>query len=507
MKPGPQLLGWLVAAAWAGACGAPRTAEPRTIVIVQAEGPLSLEPWENNEDSSANVLDNVFEPLVAMNAELQSTPALAGSWYTPDATTWIFRLREGARWHDGRPVAPAEVVASLDRARLDPKSRRRPELSQVTSIAVGGAGEVVLKTRAPFGALASQIAQVPVSRAPDAGARFPLGTGPYRIEGFTPGGDALLVPAREESALHSLLFRVVPNPRERLRMLHDGRADILPYLAAEEAATIGRSTTAKVLRRRGLLTALLVMDYARAESPYVTLKKNPFRDIRVRRALASVIDREALLSEGLAGEGDTLDQLVVPEAFGFTPGVPRPVPDVAAAKALMAAAGLAGGFGVALDFEGVAVENSMARVAQVLTRQLAQIGVRIKPRAHTTQQLLSKVESHDTSFYLISWVGTSGDLGSTAEFLLRTPSEGRGTDNGGNYSSREADALLDEASETLDPTARLATLRRLEERVRADVPVIPLLRREDLYGAATGVSFELRLDREIRGVSLVIDRR
>ena len=107
----------------------------------------------------------------------------------------------------------------------------------------------------------------------------------------------------------------------------------------------------------------------------------------------------------------------------------------------------------------------------------------------------------------MSWVGTSGDLGSTAEFLLRTPSEGRGTDNGGAYSSREADALLDAASATLDPGARLALLRKLEERVRADLPIIPLLRREDLYAAARGVSFGLRLDREIRGATLEVDRR
>lgn len=504
MKPGPRLPSWLLGVAMLSACAAPGP-EGRTIVIVQAEGPLSLEPCENNEDFSANVLGNVFEPLIAMSADLRLVPALAASWYTPDATTWVFRLREGARWHDGSAVKPKEVVASLERARRDPKSRRRPELSQVTTIATGGEGEVVLTTRAAFGALASQIAQVPVSRPPGPGARFPQGTGPYVIEGFTPGGDTLLVPKGDGSKLRSLLFRVMPDASERVRMLEDGRADIVPYLAAGEAAALERSTAAKVLRRRGLLIAFLAMDYARGQSPYVTSKKNPFQDIRVRRALASVIDRGALLKEALGGEGDTLAQLVVPEAFGFSPGLPQGVPDPAGAKKLMAEAGFEAGFGVALDFEGIGVENSMERIVQVLSRQFAQIGVRVNPRPHTTQQLLSRVESHDTSFYLLSWVGTSGDLGSTAEFLLRTPSEGRGTDNGGNYSSPEADALIDEASATLDPEARLAILRRLEERVRKDLPVIPLLRREDRYGAAKGISFELRLDREIRGVTLVVD--
>ncbi|MBX7183951.1 MAG: hypothetical protein K1Y01_02300 [Vicinamibacteria bacterium] len=504
MKPGPRLPCWLAAVALLSACATPRPPEGRTIVIVQAEGPLSLEPCENNEDFSGNVLGNVFEPLVAMNADLRLVPALAASWYTPDATTWVFRLREGARWHDGRAVVPAEVAASLERARRDPKSRRRPELSQVATIATGGDGEVVLKTKAPFGALASQIAQVPISRSPGPGARFPQGTGPYLIGEFTPGGDTLLVPAGDGSRLHRLLFRVVPDARERQRMLADGRADIIPYLAASEASAIEGSPTTRVLRRRGLLIAFLAMDYARRRSPYVVMKRNPFQDVRVRRALSAAIDREALLKEALGGNGDTLAQLVVPEAFGFASGVARPVPDLTAARRLMAEAGLKEGFEVTLDFEGVAVESSMERVVQVLARQFAQIGVRVIPRPHTTQELLARVESHDTSFYLLSWVGTSGDFGSTAEFLLRTPSEGRGTDNG-NYSSPEADALIDEASSTLDPGARLAILRRLEERVRADVPVIPLLRREDLYGAARGLSFELRLDREIRGVTVVVE--
>jgi len=507
MRPGPRRLGWLLTAVWAGACGAPPLPDDQTIVIAQAEGPRSLEPFESNEDFTGNVLGNVFEPLVAMNADLQLTPALAGSWYTPDATTWVFRLREGVRWHDGRPVAPAEVVASLDRARLDHRSRRRPELSQVATIATGGPGEVVIHTRAPFGALASQVAQVPVSRSPEGRNLFPLGTGPYRIESFTPGGDTLLVPAAAGPARHALRLRVVPDTGARLQMLRDGQADIVPYLAAGEAAAVEALGNAKVLRRRGLLIAFLAMDCARARSPYISAPRNPFRDPRVRRALASVIDRKALLAEALGGEGDTLDQLVVPEAFGFSPGRPPATPDIAAARALLTEAGFAEGFEVSLDYEGVGVEDSMERVSRVLARQLALIGVRLKLQPYTTQQLLARVEAHDTSFYLLSWVGTSGDLGSTAEFLLHSPAAGRGTDNGGGYSSLETDALIDEASSTLDPAARLSILRKLEERVRADVPVIPLLRREDRYGARAGVSFQMRLDREIRGVTLRVDRK
>jgi len=507
MKPGPRPVAWLVLAAWAGACRSSPPADARTIVIVQAEGPVSLDPNASNEDASGNVLGNVFEPLVAMDANLRLVPALAESWYTPDATTWVFKLRKGARWHDGREVRPAEVVSSLERARSDPQSRRRPELSQITAIGEGGPGEIVLKTRAPFGALTSQLAQVAISRPARDGHSFPVGTGPYRIQSFSPGGDTALTPAAAESPLHPLLFRVVQDSKTQLQMLRDGRCQIVPYLSPTDAAAIKTSPKLRLIRRQGLSIAFLGMDYARTHTPYVNLKKNPFRDIRVRRALASIIDRDALLATALDGRGAPLDQLVVPEAFGYASGVPAPKQDVALARRLMAEAGLPDGFVVTLDYEGIAMKGSMDRIAAVLAIQLGRIGIHLKPRALLTQELLHRVESRDTSLYVLSWVGTSGDFGSTAEFLLHTPVPGRGTDNGGGYSSPEADALIDAASATLDPAARLAILRQLEERVRDDVPVIPLLRREDAYGVAAEVSFEPRLDREIRGVSLVIDRR
>lgn len=250
------------------------------------------------------------------------------------------------------------------------------------------------------------------------------------------------------------------------------------------------------------------MDYARLQTPYVSVKTNPFRDHRVRLAIASVIDGEALVAEALQGNGSPLAQMVVPEAFGYAPGhaaAPLTRSDCGQSST-PAEAGFGSGFEVTLDFEGAA--DSRSPVVEVLSRQVARIGIRIKPRPHATQDLLPRVEARDTSFYLLSWVGTSGDLGSTAEFLLRTPSEGRGTDNGGGYSSQETErALLDAAAATLDAEARLSLLRKVEERIRLDVPVIPLLRREDLYGVAAGVSFDLRLDREIRGATLVVGPR
>ena len=478
-----------------------------TVVIVQAGGPESLEPWQNMEGASARVLGNVFESLVELDANLKLQPALAASWYTPDPTTWVFRLRDGARWHDGSEVKPRDVVASLERARSDPRSRRRPELAQVTSIREGGPREVILTTHSPFGAFLGQLAQVDVSRPPSTPGGFPLGTGPYRLASFKPDMETRLAPMDPERGLPALRFVVVREPVTRLEMLRDGSAQISPDLAAREAVAAEESGRITVLRRRGLLITFLAIDTAREVTPYASPRRNPLRDLRVRRALASAVNRDELVAAAVDGQGAPLNQLVVPEAFGYASEAPPPLTDVSLARRLMAEAGFGSGFDLTLDFEGREGEDVMGRIASTLAAQFALINVRLQLRGQTIRQLIARIESRDTSLCLLPWVGTSGDFGSTAEFLLHTPADGRGTSNSGGYSSAEADHLIDEAAATLDPAVRLAVLKRLESRIRADVPVIPLLRQMDVYGVAEGIKFEPRLDREIRGATLVLSRK
>jgi peptide/nickel transport system substrate-binding protein len=97
-----------------------RSPQPRTVVVSCAATTVSLEPDSVNEEFARSIHSNLYEPLVDFDAKLTEQPGLAESWYAENDLTWVFRLREGVRFHDGRLFVAADAAASLQRARDDP---------------------------------------------------------------------------------------------------------------------------------------------------------------------------------------------------------------------------------------------------------------------------------------------------------------------------------------------------------------------------------------------------
>ncbi|HQN09241.1 MAG TPA: ABC transporter substrate-binding protein, partial [Thermoanaerobaculia bacterium] len=102
----------------AGACRKP---VPVARVAIHS-APLSFDPHLQNEIVTAAVLANLYDGLTEFDRESRLVPALAAEWTNPDERTWVFRLRKGVRFHDGRDLAAADVVFSLERARRHPRT-------------------------------------------------------------------------------------------------------------------------------------------------------------------------------------------------------------------------------------------------------------------------------------------------------------------------------------------------------------------------------------------------
>jgi peptide/nickel transport system substrate-binding protein len=489
----------LIAAAALAACA--RVRDPSELLVAYPEGPASLLPHENNDEYASSILGNVFEPLVALDGDLKLVPALAESWHTPDDQTWVFTLRNGARWHGGDPVLAGEVVAALTAARDAPSSRRRAELAGVVAIEARDERNVAIRTRSPMAPLMNRLSQVPVFRPASRPGGLPSGTGPYALEGWERGREVRLAAQPPKLPLRRVRFLVVPHRARQVAMLRGGQVHVVTDLTPAEARELRASPQVRVVSRKGLLVHFVAMDCGRERTPFVAAERNPFRERGVRRAVALGLDRQALVSGPLEGEGEVVDQIVGPQVFGFDPELAPWPHDVDASRGLLAAAGWPQGFDVELDFAGEP-EGSAARATAALAEQLLRIGIRARPRAQDLASLMRRVESRDTSFYVMAWISSAGDFSSSAEYLLRTPENGYGIDNGGLYSNPEVDALLERAVATPLPAQRLALLRQVARLVHDDVPVVPLYRRSDIYAVAADLAFEPRLDRDIRGAQI-----
>jgi peptide/nickel transport system substrate-binding protein len=330
----------------------------------------------------------------------------------------------------------------------------------------------------------------------------PAGTGPYRIRSWRPDGGAILEAFegyhRGPARIAEVVFEVVPQPYERLQRLRDGSAqlaaDVIPGLAHGEAAA-----PRIVSRADGLRVAFLTFDVARERSPYTSAVRNPFRDRRVRQAVALAINRPSLLRL-LAGRAALAEQITTSQELGaYHASVPSRPFDREGARRLLAAAGFGQGFEVALD---LADDSDSRAVSRAIAADLADIGLAVRLRPQSDAELARRVEARDTALCLRSWTSETGDGRSSYESLLHTTGTGLGLANAGGYSNPALDRMLREVAAPLEADQRRMLLARLATKVALDVPIVPLYSMADVYGVVSRLRFEPRLDGQIRAAEM-----
>jgi peptide/nickel transport system substrate-binding protein len=484
--------------------GCQRPLPPTRVVVAYPVGPASLDPDAAGEEYSISILSNLYETLVDLDHALAVKPGLADSWYTRDDLTWAFVLRPGIRLHDGRPLTAQDVARSLERSRTDSSSRRQGELTSVASVEAEDERTILVRTKFAFAAMPNRLATVPISVPPAREGDHLLGTGPYRVASWTPKGDTTLEAwsGHRDGAppVRELVFRAVTSASDRVALLRRGDAHLMVDVPVDSLSEL-RAAGRRMLGQKGLRVISLVMDSHRERNPEISTRRNPFRDLRVRQAMALALDRSALVVGPLGGDADVVDQIVPPSIFGFHQDLPPLAFDRAEARRLLAAAGYADGFTVSLDFMP-ARYRAIEAVAEALSQQLEQVGIRVTRRPLEAQDFFARTARRESALYLLGWMSTSGDAGATYDFLVHSRGGGYGTQNAGGYTSPETDRQIEAASRCLDPHERLKILRGVAEKIRADMPFIPLYRQTDLYAVFADLEFEPRVDRRILGAQL-----
>ena len=107
----------VLATTGSGSCRRP----PLPVRIAIHSAVQSFDPHLQNEVLTAAVLANLYDGLTEFDEESRIRPALAATWTNPDERTWVFRLRPGVHFHDGRPLTAEDVVFSFLRARNHPR--------------------------------------------------------------------------------------------------------------------------------------------------------------------------------------------------------------------------------------------------------------------------------------------------------------------------------------------------------------------------------------------------
>lgn len=446
----------------------------------------TLDPHALNRLDNVALSANLYEPLVRRDADLKLQPALAVRWFSESPSTWIFDIRPGVQFHDGRALAATDVVRTFARLRDRPELQLGVNTREIESVRELGPMRVEIRTRRPMPVLLNLLSAVAILPAGDADAARPVGTGPYRLAEWKRGESLRLSPHAgywgKRPELRNVLVRLRRAGEEAGSDLLAGRSQIAILNSRAAESTVAAAGLG-VVRRTGLFVKFLGFDLARETTPHVTgVKTNPFRDPRVRQAISLAIDR-ARLVERVPEPAVPANQPVPPVVFGFNPDLPDLPLDLQAARALLRKSGHAHGFGVTLH-----TRRAVASSAAVLQEMLAPIGVRVS----VVELGDSELEAAAPSLYLGRFACETGDASDMLTVAMHAADSSllRATDPAG----QTLQAAIREALESELPEARGQALRGLMAMVMQNLPIVPLYFDEEVYGLRGGWTWRPRAD-------------
>lgn len=438
--------------------------------------PVGLDPHLTTATATRNMMENVYDTLVMINAEGRIAPGLAEAWKTSeDGLTWTFTVRRNVKFHNGRAMTPDDVVYSINRIR-DPrtKSPRASDFQLVDSVTPWGPASVAFKLKQPFSPLLAKLAWstnavVPKEVVEQEGDlnTHPVGTGPYRFVGYAPQQRLVIVRSGDFWGVDSagrrlpyvdrIEFMFFPDAVARATALRTGTADWIEYVPSSEIQSLKADPNVEVV---GGLSANF-------RGLYINNTVPPFNNAKVRQAMAWAVNRKEIVDTALFGVGGVAATgTTIPPGnyYALTKNVYDKV-DVDRAKRLLAEAGFANG--VDADLYVTSTYDFLRTPAEVVQAQLGKIGIRLRITAADWSVYLPTVFQKK---FTLTILGNSGQ--SDPDDFLYNPFHTGAGGNYYNYSDAQFDKLIEDARKTASESRRRQLYEQAQLRLQETVPMV-----------------------------------
>jgi peptide/nickel transport system substrate-binding protein len=472
------VLALVVVAATAPAITPARAADPNTLVYAQISTGTSKIPAFTTTGEDTNIMAQIYDSLVQADAKTWKIgPDLASSYtVSPDGKTWTFVLHKGVKWQGGYGEFTCADVAFTWQFNKNPANSSfwKTQAGIVDSVSCPDPYTAVFHLATPFlgfiwnvanvepstGWVMSQAAWNKLGRA--GYEKTPIGTGPYMLKSLTPGQDVMLARNPDywgpKPAIENLDFKVIADSQTAALAVKSGAVDIVntndPVIAIEYQNTPGVQVLAKTALRT---------DYLEINT---TVK--PFDNVKLRQAMAYMIDYPGLVSAVLRGYGTAgYSGIVMPGMTGFDQSVNRlNTYDPPKARQLLSESG------VKLPINGFFTtynDTLDVNAAQFIAANLAQFGLNMEPRPLERGTLVQeRIKPQTPASVLGTAVAPDPDgLFSLTFISANNPPAGL---NIARYSG--IDKLYDAQRAAATAAARDQILKQIQQRFTTDVPAI-----------------------------------
>ena len=467
---------------------APARAAGNTLTVAFSTDIVTLDPHQNTDLNTMQVLLQIYEHLVALGRDGKFHGVLAESWEVVDDRTWRFKLRRGVRFHNGEELTADAVKFTLDRL-ADTKEQMRSGPSfraNLAEVAVQDPQTVLIKTKAPYPDLLALLhlsgGIIPPKYFQSVGkerfAREPNGTGPYRFGSWKRDVQVTLQANDRywggKPAFAEFVYRPIPEATARVAALVKGEVDLAADIPAERTKELESGRNTRVVSRTG-------------QQIYIgldTLKVEPLKDRRVRQALNHAVDVDAIVRDVLGGQAIRLSGPFFPGMIGYDASIKPYAYDPERAKRLLAEAGYASGFSATLDVPvGYQGAMKLKDVGETVASYLGKVGVTAKLNLIEPAAATERYQAKQFQMYFYAW---GGDIvsGRILEILFHSKTRGY------YYQSPEADAAIAAYQSAMSPRRREELGRAAHRFLHEDAPFIFLYQEKATLGLAKSLAWD-----------------
>ena len=443
-----------------------------------ASAPANLDPRYATDATSARINRLLYRRLVDFDDQVRPVPALA-DWQQLTPLHYRFRLKpQRARFHDGATLTANDVAATYHSI-LDPGSTspHATPLRLITRIEVIDEATLDFHLARPDPLFPGYLV---IGILPAAGIaagmpfhQQPLGSGPFRFLDWPEPGRLWLQrldDGRQFEFLH------IGDPTVRVLKLLRGEVDLLQNdLPAELLIYLDEQPDIDVTRGPGSNFAYIGFNLA---SP-------PTDDIRVRRAIAHALDRDAIMQYILGNAARPAAALLPPDHWAGNPALQPLSHDPQLARQLLLQAGYDTAHPLQLNYK-TSTDPVRVRIATVIQQQLADVGIDMRLASYDWGTFFGDIKAGRFQMYSLAWVGIkTPDIFRYAFHSAALPPEGA---NRGRLASAEIDQLIEAAEQGATLEAQGQYYRQVQALLLELLPFIPLWYEDHVVAARQGIS-------------------
>lgn len=477
----------------------------KTFTLAGSSDAVGLDPADVSDGQSFYVTHQVMESLLEYKPDsTEVQPGLAVDWESSkDGLVWTFQLRPRVKFHDGTDFNAEAVKYNFDRWRLKEHPRHNGVFEYYRAMFGGEPGIikdvqvlapdtvkfVLSKPLAPF--LSNLAMPAFAISSPAALKKFgvnynsnPVGTGPYKFIKWEKDNQITLERNNnywgEHSKVKGVLFRVIADNSERLKVLQDGQVDAAIELNPNDVEVIEKDPNLQVILRPSMNVGYLAINNS----------VEPYTDVKVRQALNHAINKEVLIDAFFGSLAKPAKNPLPPAIWGYNDEVKGYGYDPAKAKALLAEAGYPAGFKTKLWVMPIARPYMIQpwKIALKIQEDLFKVGIEAQIVSYPWGDYIKKGQAGEHQLYLSGWIGDNGDPDNFLFMLLDKTNAVKGAaSNIAFFKDDKVHDLLVEAQEESVQSRRAILYKKAQVIISQEAPWVPLVHTTPLVAVKKSV--------------------